>query len=90
MYLHSETRADLAPQPIGTLVPLGPKDPFDAVLFLGPFPSMTIERIAPALCADSKYMEMRLGRMAILPPPPGAPMAPIERLKEHCRTVAAK
>ncbi len=87
--IHSETRSDLAPMPVGSLSILGPPDPFDAVLYFGPFPAITFSRIAPELCADSKYMEMRLGRMALLPPPPGAPMPPIERLKEHCRAAGA-
>jgi hypothetical protein len=69
---------------------LGPAAPYDAVMNVGPFSKITIERIAPALCADTKYMEMRLRRMAILPPPPGAPMAPVERLKEHCRAVTGR
>jgi hypothetical protein len=88
--IHTESRLDLAPQPFGTLAMLGPEQPYDAVMNLGPFPAITIERIAPALCSDAKYMEMRLRRMAIVPPPPGAPMPPIERLKEHCRAVTAK
>jgi hypothetical protein len=35
-------------------------------------------------------MEMRLRRMALVPPPPGAPMPPVERLKEHCRAIAPR
>jgi hypothetical protein len=88
--VHTESRLDLAPQPFGTLAMLGPEQPFDAVMNLGPFSAVTFDRIAPALCADPKYMEMRLRRMAIVPPPPGAPMPPIERLKEHCRAAAGR
>ena len=88
--VHSETRVDLAPMPVSTLALLGPADAFDAVVYFGPFPTITIERIAPSLCGDTEYMEMRLRRMAILPPPPGAPMPPIERLKEHCRAVTGR
>jgi hypothetical protein len=32
--------------------------------------------------------EMPLRRMALVPPPPGAPVPPIERLKQHCRATA--
>ncbi len=88
--VHTESRLDLAPQPFGTLAMLGPEQPYDAVMNLGPFSAITIERIAPTLCADTKYMEMRLRRMAIVPPPPGAPMPPIERLKEHCRAATGR
>jgi hypothetical protein len=88
--IHTETRQDLAPLPVGSLAMLGPADPFDAVVYLGPFPRITIARIAPALCGDAGYLEMRLRRMALLPPPPGAPMPPAERLKEHCRVLGER
>jgi len=86
--VHTETRATLLDMPVPGLAMLGASDPFDAVLYVGAPSSITIARIAPALCADSAYMEMRLRRMALVPPPPGAPIPPIERLNEHCRAMA--
>jgi erythromycin esterase-like protein len=94
--IHTETRADLKarhPEVAGWKIPslsllrgteLGPADQFDAVLYLGPPTGITISRISPVLCADAAYMEMRFRRMALVPPPPGAPVPPIERLKGHC------
>lgn len=94
--IHTETRADLKtrhPEVGEWKAPslsmlrgtdLGPADQFDAVLYLGPPSGITFSRISAALCADRDYMEMRLRRMALVPPPPGAPMPPIERLKQHC------
>jgi hypothetical protein len=55
------------------------EDQFDAVLYLGPFASMTKSHLAPALCSDTKYMEMRLGRLSLL----GA-TTPASRLTEDC------
>jgi hypothetical protein len=97
--IHTETRADLKarhPEVGEWKLPslsmlrgteLGPADQFDAVLYLGPPGGITFSRISPDLCADSAYMEMRLRRMALVPPPPGAPIPPIERLKVHCAQI---
>jgi erythromycin esterase-like protein len=97
--IHTETRADLKtkhPEVGEWKIPslsllrgtdLGPADQFDAVLYLGPPSGITFSRISAALCADGPYMKMRLRRMALVPPPPGAPMPPIERLKEHCAQI---
>jgi hypothetical protein len=57
---------------------------FDAILYLGPPSSMTISRLSPALCADSRYMEMRLGRLVLVRPPPGAPFNPADQLRDYC------
>jgi len=65
------------------------EDSFDALLYLGPASAMTVARLSPARCADRRYMELRLLRMALDPGPPGAP-DPGERLKEYCATVAPK
>jgi hypothetical protein len=64
-------------------------DRFDAILYLGPPSTITLARISPTLCADPAYMKMRLTRMALLPPPPGAPVTPIEKLKADCAFTAA-
>ena len=40
------------------------QDQFDAVLYLGGA-RPTFARLPPALCADTGYMEMRRGRMAL-------------------------
>jgi len=56
----------------------------DAILYLGPPSSMTAAKLAPALCSDRAYIEMRLGRLALIPPPPGATFAPADQLKDYC------
>jgi len=45
---------------------------------------MTAAKLAPALCSDRAYMEKRLGRLGLIPPPPGATFAPADQLKEYC------
>lgn len=65
------------------------EDSFDALFYLGPASAITVARLPPARCADRRYMEMRLRRMALDPGPPGAP-DPGERLKRYCATVAPK
>jgi hypothetical protein len=59
----------------------------DAVLYLGSPSAMTFSRLAPALCADRDYMEMRLWRMSLSPFRPG-PANPVDRL--YCATVVTK
>jgi hypothetical protein len=86
--IHNETRADLGLKVPSLTMAEGTAEPFDAVLYLAPPSGITFSRITPGLCGDSSYMEMRLRRMALVPPPPGAPMPPIERLKQHCRATA--
>jgi hypothetical protein len=71
------------------------EDQFDAVLYVGRASSIVIRRneIAPSLCADADYMQMRLGRMALMEPPDATPppgiVSPIERLKRYCASVTA-
>jgi hypothetical protein len=64
--------------------PVRLEEQFDAILYLGPPSSMTTSKLSPALCSDRAYMEMRLWRLGLVPPPPGATFTPAEQLKEHC------
>ena len=64
--------------------PVRIEEQFDAILYLGPPSSMTASRLAPTLCSDPAYMEMRLWRLSLLPPPPGATFAPADQLKDYC------
>jgi hypothetical protein len=57
---------------------------FDALLYLGPPSAMTQARLSPALCADREYVAMRLSRLGLIPPPPGAPVTPADLLKREC------
>lgn len=60
-------------------------EPYDALLYLGPPSTMTMSRPAPELCADPAYLSMRLGRLSLVKPPPGAPAGgPAEMLKRLC------
>jgi hypothetical protein len=83
--IHTETRAKLDRE-APSLAPVA-NSGFDAVLYLAPPSQITFSRVAPELCAEPGYLEMRLGRMALVPPPPGAPMPPIEQLQQHCRSI---
>jgi hypothetical protein len=60
------------------------EDQFDAILYLGPPSIFTKSQLSRALCADRGYMEMRLWRLSLAPPPPGAPFVPADRLKQYC------
>ena len=64
--------------------PVREEDQVDAVLYLGPPSSMTTSKLAPALCSDRAYIEMRLSRLALVPPPPGATSPQADQLKEYC------
>ena len=74
--------AEFATRP--RLRPVRMEEQFDAFLYLGPPSRMKIAQISRALCSDPGYMEMRLRRLALIPPPPGAPFNPVDRLKEYC------
>jgi hypothetical protein len=45
---------------------------------------MTMSKLSPALCSDPEYMEMRLRRLGLIPPPPGAAATPADQLKDYC------
>ena len=60
-------------------------DQFDAVLYLGPPAEMTVSKPSRALCDDHAYLDMRLGRLALIPPPPHAAVTPMQMLKEYCQ-----
>jgi hypothetical protein len=62
------------------------EDQYDAVLYLGPRSAMTTARVAPALCADPAYMQMRFRRMALV----GFPQAEADRLKQYCASAVPK
>jgi hypothetical protein len=64
--------------------PVRLEDQFDAILYLGPPSSMTMSKLSLALCSDRAYMEMRLRRLALIPPPPGATFSPAQQLKDYC------
>ena len=58
---------------------------FDAVLYLGPSSSMAQSKLSPDLCSDSRYIAMRMARIANLPVPPGAPSAVDETEEILCQ-----
>ena len=60
-------------------------DQFNAVLYLGSPGEMTLSKLPRALCSDHSYLEMRLARLALIPPPPSAAVSPIQMLKEYCQ-----
>ena len=62
------------------------EDQFDAVLYLGPPSTITIARLSPARCSDQPYMDMRLGRMALVP----GGQVQIDQLKQYCDAQAGR
>lgn len=64
--------------------PVRMEDQFDAILYLGPPSSMMMSKLSSALCSDRAYMEMRLWRLGLVPPPPGATFSPADQLKDYC------
>ena len=60
--------------------PLRAEDQLDAVLYLGPRSTLTQAPISP-ICADRRYIEERLRRIALT----GIPPAEAERVKQHCQ-----
>jgi hypothetical protein len=64
------------------------EEQFDAVLYLGPRSTLTTSKLAPELCRDSEYMNMRLRRMRIGTPPGWTDLG--VRLNEYCASIAPK
>ena len=62
------------------------EEQFDAVVYLGQPGDMTMSTISRAHCDDPEYMKMRFARLALLPPPAGAPAAPADLLRRSCAT----
>ena len=60
------------------------EDQFDAVLYLGPKSTITLARLPRARCDDPAYMQMRLGRLSLVPWGQGE----IARLKRQCAAPA--
>jgi len=60
-------------------------DQFDAVLYLGPPGEMTLSKLSRARCSDPRYLEKRVARLALVPPPPTAAVSPMQMLKEYCQ-----
>lgn len=59
------------------------EDQFNAVLYLGPVPTITFAALSPALCRDPTYLRMRLARIALV----GGPESEATWLKEFCGAV---
>jgi len=61
------------------------EEQFDAVVYLGEPGEMTTANIGRARCEDAEYMQMRMARLALLKPPPGAPVASLgDLLRRSC------
>jgi hypothetical protein len=60
------------------------EEQFDALLYMGPPAEMKMASLPRARCSDPRYMQMRLWRLALVPPPPTAPFNPVDRLKQYC------
>ena len=67
---------------IETDPPTRMEEQFDAVLYLGPVPSITFSEPSAVLCADAEYTRMRLERLAL--GPLGAAGPDVERFKKRC------
>lgn len=82
--LRGTTLGQTVMQPGPGRKPVQMHEQFDAIVYLGSPATMTIAPIAPALCADERYLAMRSSRLTLLPAPPDAPFNPADRLKARC------
>ena len=57
------------------------EDQFDAVLYLGPLSTITLEKLPPALCGDAAYLRMRRERLVAL-----NQRAEADRFERSCRS----
>jgi hypothetical protein len=61
------------------------EEQFDAVVYLGEPGDMTTSNMGRARCEDAEYMQMRLARLSLIKPPPGAPVAALgDLLRRSC------
>jgi hypothetical protein len=58
------------------------EDQFDAILYLGEPSTITMSRLSSERCADAAFMDMRLRRVALMPPPLSKIQG--DRLKQEC------
>jgi hypothetical protein len=81
-------------EPTPRLQPRRMEELFDAVLYLGHPSEITFAKLGPSLCSDPAYLEMRIGRLSLLPgPPPQAPpgtLRPVDRFKQNCAVDTAR
>lgn len=73
--------------------PMAMEEQFDAIVWLGPPSALTIARITADQCANQQFMDMRLGRMALMLDMPGGGAeaeAAMNRLKRYCAMQAVK
>ncbi len=56
------------PAPAGERRAPAMEEQFDALLYLGNPSTITMSRLPAARCADAAYIQMRLGRIALIPP----------------------
>jgi hypothetical protein len=64
------------------------EDQFDALLYLGNPATITMSQLPAARCKEASYIEMRLGRLALIPPP----LSKIQedRFRQECALQAPK
>jgi hypothetical protein len=81
--------ADIASFYTVGIAPPGPlEEQFDAVLYLGPPSALTEAEIAPELCSDQEYLDMRLRRLKMAAEN-GAP-GWLEHFSDYCAAVTER